>query len=721
MTKKISLCTTTASLEEVYKVNAPAFNSIHLNVFWKAIAGVRISPGRKDSREALVALVALAGGRTLELAPSLAARCTSIILFSMARLRYLALAPPSGSPLEAGHPAGAVVLGALQNRAAEVVGEFEAHNVGMLLWALATLECGPPATLLALLSARLLEVAPELSSQGLGDSAFALSKLKVAASSDLVEALEARALAFPSDFKPQQISKVLIGARGRTPGEEMGEARDGRQQQRVSRDSSEARRAFKISQEIAACQTSASLEQVYNRHAPAFNQIHLNVFWKTLSKVEKHLGSVEARASRESGLRHESSSSPSEVPAVTAKDSSEDTSPGRHESSAASAQPPPQPAAPPPSRVRHDSSAALWGVVSLAGGRTLELAPHLSARAASNILHSMARLKYLARAPPPQSAPLPAAGARQEAPAIEETSRPAAGVGLGSPGAGREGSPEEEAMLPGGTRAAEHLVAALRPEAMLPGAPGAHPGAPAGHQAVVVVGALLQRVPEVAENLEAQNISMILWALATLESTPPANVLAALEAQLLALSPELTPQGIANSAWAFAKLKVTLSPALAEALETRFLFIASEFQAQDIAILLWAFATMRITPSPLFFQGLQRRAEPMCGKFGPHDVAMVVWALGKMHVQVEGGLMAALEKRATQVAIRMDASQMTMVVVGLGEMGERVSSILLEAVMSRVLAVAPQLAPREVAGVMQHLVTIGAREAPPSGGAEVFP
>lgn len=134
MTKKISLCTTTASLEEVYKVNAPAFNSIHLNVFWKAIAGVRISPGRKDSREALVALVALAGGRTLELAPSLAARCTSIILFSMARLRYLALAPPSGSPLEAGHPAGAVVLGALQNRAAEVVGEFEAHNVGMLLW-----------------------------------------------------------------------------------------------------------------------------------------------------------------------------------------------------------------------------------------------------------------------------------------------------------------------------------------------------------------------------------------------------------------------------------------------------------------------------------------------------------------------------------------------------------------------------------------------------------
>lgn len=45
--------------------------------------------------------------------------------------------------------------------------------------ALATLECGPPATLLALLSARLLEVAPELSSQGLGDSAFALSKLKV--------------------------------------------------------------------------------------------------------------------------------------------------------------------------------------------------------------------------------------------------------------------------------------------------------------------------------------------------------------------------------------------------------------------------------------------------------------------------------------------------------------------------------------------------------------
>ena len=122
-------------------------------MFWQTLSRVR----SEDSSEALVSVLALAGGRTLELAPQLTARVTSTILQNMARLRYLALSP---SPDDASVPAAAVVLGALQARVAELAGELDAQQVPLLLWALATLECVPLPALLAAVDARLLAVQP---------------------------------------------------------------------------------------------------------------------------------------------------------------------------------------------------------------------------------------------------------------------------------------------------------------------------------------------------------------------------------------------------------------------------------------------------------------------------------------------------------------------------------------------------------------------------------
>ena len=156
-------------------------------------------------------------------------------------------------------------------------------------------------------------------------------------------------------------------------------------------------------------------------------------------------------------------------------------------------------------------------------------------------------------------------------------------------------------------------------------------GAPPVAEGVVMpkrlTGKLMARALAIAGDFKPQDVSNILWALATLDIRPEPRLLEAMQRRALATEHDFIAHNVAMLLWALATMGIEPEPFLLKAMQRRVVATADDFDPQNVSMVLWALATMGIEPEPRLLKAMQRQAMAKAGLFIPQNVANVLWAM----------------------------------------------------------------------------------------------
>ena len=148
-----------------------------------------------------------------------------------------------------------------------------------------------------------------------------------------------------------------------------------------------------------------------------------------------------------------------------------------------------------------------------------------------------------------------------------------------------------------------------------------------------LVDALVETADSYAHKFNAQELSTVLWGLATL-AVSNHRVMHSLAKSMARKVEESSAQQMATSAHAMAKLGVYNSQ-LMKTYRENAIHRRHEFQPRDIAFLAWSFAKLEINAPELF----QMFSEVVCEMlydvefqtFTPHHLTMVIWSFAMLH------------------------------------------------------------------------------------------
>jgi hypothetical protein len=141
--------------------------------------------------------------------------------------------------------------------------------------------------------------------------------------------------------------------------------------------------------------------------------------------------------------------------------------------------------------------------------------------------------------------------------------------------------------------------------------------------------ALLEaRVQVVVGECAGQHVAVTLWALATMGQTPGELVMKLLEKRVEEVVEDLKAQELANTFGAFAKMGRKPPERVLARLEARVERVVGAFKSQELSSLLWAFATLGRPPAERVRDGLEKKAEQLAGSghFTSQEVATALWA-----------------------------------------------------------------------------------------------
>lgn len=130
-----------------------------------------------------------------------------------------------------------------------------------------------------------------------------------------------------------------------------------------------------------------------------------------------------------------------------------------------------------------------------------------------------------------------------------------------------------------------------------------------------------------SQSLDARQMSMVCWAVATLRHrSPDADaLLRALATQWAGKGVDrMAAQGLANVAWAYARLDLREEHLFA-AIAAEAVGRMGEFGAQGLANLCWAFATAGAHTEPLL-HAIEASAVPRLAAFRPEELASLAWS-----------------------------------------------------------------------------------------------
>ncbi|GLI64662.1 hypothetical protein VaNZ11_007990, partial [Volvox africanus] len=184
--------------------------------------------------------------------------------------------------------------------------------------------------------------------------------------------------------------------------------------------------------------------------------------------------------------------------------------------------------------------------------------------------------------------------------------------------------------------------------------------------------------------LSLQDISMVLWSLASLEpSPPPLEWIHRLTTQLpVSLFDSFPPQALSNSLWALARLgyqpPAVWLGAVAGASERRL----ESFTTPELVNLLWAFAVLRHNPGRSWMAGALGLLRDRATGMSPQDVSTLCWSLAVMKVRPGLPLLQRLVARALAVRRVMGPQSLVNTLWGLSrlrvQLPERAVALLLE-------------------------------------------
>jgi hypothetical protein len=169
--------------------------------------------------------------------------------------------------------------------------------------------------------------------------------------------------------------------------------------------------------------------------------------------------------------------------------------------------------------------------------------------------------------------------------------------------------------------------------------------------------ALLQHLQEITgetvQEMEAWTVASIVRSMATLYACGRIMVVDdALAGKLLdraeATAGDFSPQDVSKLVWALATMGIKPEAGLLEAMQRQAIATVRDFKPQNVANLVWALAKMGVEPEPGLLKAMQRRAMQMAGGFNPQAAANLVWALAEMRVRPDPGLLEAMEVRASR-------------------------------------------------------------------------
>lgn len=159
-----------------------------------------------------------------------------------------------------------------------------------------------------------------------------------------------------------------------------------------------------------------------------------------------------------------------------------------------------------------------------------------------------------------------------------------------------------------------------------------------------LVNAVCERALQIMYRLDAQNVSNLLWALATLGVEPNEDFLLGVYSQLLELLPTMNGLSYSSILWALAAMKVEIPSWLADALLLRVLDLSDTMSAQSIANVTWAFATLNERFDVDLRLAVERRAKQVLDEFKVQEMANFIWGLASMNSRPSDQLLTAMEK-----------------------------------------------------------------------------
>ena len=154
---------------------------------------------------------------------------------------------------------------------------------------------------------------------------------------------------------------------------------------------------------------------------------------------------------------------------------------------------------------------------------------------------------------------------------------------------------------------------------------------------------LVETAREYANKFNAQELSMILWAFATMQAQDE-KIMHGLAKAMARKVEESNAQQMATAAHAMAKVGVYnshLMKAYKESAPTR----VDGFQSRDVAFLAWAYAKLNVKASEIFdaFREKMRDAG-FVDTFTPHHLTMVLWSFAMLSERTDGALEVMTER-----------------------------------------------------------------------------
>lgn len=152
---------------------------------------------------------------------------------------------------------------------------------------------------------------------------------------------------------------------------------------------------------------------------------------------------------------------------------------------------------------------------------------------------------------------------------------------------------------------------------------------PAGN----LIRALTHQAVKQQAHFKPQELANILWAWATLDlevQFPDSGMLPKMEARALRLADEFNAADVAITVWALATMRRAPAEELREALSVNAARLVHTFKAQDVSNYLWGLATLGLEPAPAVWARLMAHIDVVVGHMLTQHVSNSMWAIGQL-------------------------------------------------------------------------------------------
>ena len=148
-----------------------------------------------------------------------------------------------------------------------------------------------------------------------------------------------------------------------------------------------------------------------------------------------------------------------------------------------------------------------------------------------------------------------------------------------------------------------------------------------------LIAIMANNIVPVVEMLKPQDISNLLWAMATSSIEPGKELCFKVLHQALKVAEKFEPQDISCLLWALAKLRIAPEEKLIEEMSKQAIVVSGTFKAQEVANFLWALATLNIEPNLQLIEAMLVRTAAIVKQFKSQEVCNLLWGLNCLGLQ----------------------------------------------------------------------------------------